>query len=280
MAHRRIWVALGALAAVASPLVAAAYQQKSSNGGFQDTPLLPGGRWHVHDGLRPQPPVVQPGVTGTPQAPGQPPSDATVLFDGKDASQWRTSDGKPVGWLVRDGSLVVPPPKTPGGGMIYSRAEFGDAQIHLEFRTPTPATGSSQGRGNSGLLIMGRYEVQILDCFENPTYADGTIGAVYGQTPPLANASRPPGEWQTLDVAFTAPRFNDDKTVATPAYLTVLVNGILVQNHTASLGPVQYRKVATYEHHKDREALALQDHNNPVEFRNIWVRPLRSVEQP
>ena len=242
--------------------------------------MLPGNRWHVHDGTRPQPPVVTPGTFSTPESSGKAPSDAIVLFDGHDLAHWRTETGLESGWKVDDGLLIVPPKGTRAGGTIYSKDKFGDCQIHLEFATPTPPSGSSQGRGNSGLLIMGRYEVQILDAFENPTYADGTVSAVYGQTPPLVNAAKPPGEWQTLDVAFTAPRFEPDGSVASPAIVTVFLNGVLTQNHVASLGTMAYRQVAKYQAHEPRESLALQDHSNPVRFRNIWVREIKSVEQP
>ena len=274
--------ALGATTAAlvsCTGLVAWAWQ-KPTGLGFQDTPLLPGSRWHVHDGDRPQPPIVTPGTFSTPDAPGKAPSDAIVLFDGHDVSAWRAENGDPSGWKVADGAMIVPPKGTPGGGPTFTKQKFGDIQIHLEFATPTPASGKGQGRGNSGLIVMGRYEIQILDCFDNPTYSDGTSTAVYGQTPPLVNASKPPGEWQTYDVAFTAPRFKDDGTVATPAYVTVFHNGVLTQNHTASIGSVVWRAVAKYEKHGDKEPIMLQDHGNPVKFRNIWVREIKSVEQP
>lgn len=278
---RRILRASAAAAAVVStPLAACWAWQQKDNLGFQDTPLLPGGKWHVHDGLRPQPPVVAPGTPSTQDAPGKAPSDAVVLFDGKDVSQWRTPGGSPAGWKVEDGAMIVTGGKTPGGGPILSKQAFGDCQIHLEFATPTPGKGKGQGRGNSGLIVMGRYEIQILDCFGNPTYADGTTTAVYGQTPPLVNACRPPGEWQTYDVAFTAPRFKEDGSVASPAYITVFHNGVLTQNHTASLGSVVWRALAQYEKHGDKEPIMLQDHGDPVRFRNIWVRELKSIEQP
>ena len=254
--------------------------QKPAQIGFQDTPLLPGGKWHVHDGERPQPPVVTPGTPSTAESPGKAPSDAIVLFDGNDVSAWRAEDGAPSGWQVAEGAMVVPPRGTKGGGPTFSRQKFGDCQIHLEFATPTPGKGSGQGRGNSGLIVMGRYEIQILDCFQNLTYPDGTSTAVYGQTPPLVNASKPPGEWQTYDVAFTAPRFKEDGSVESPAYITVFHNGVLTQNHTASLGSVVYKAVAHYEKHDPTEPIMLQDHGNPVRFRNIWVREIKNVEQP
>ena len=181
--------------------------------GYKDTPMLPGGKWHVHDGDRPQPTVVTPGVQ-----PGQPPSDAVVLFDGKDLSKWQVNGGEP-GWLLKDGAMVVPPAEAKGSGTITSREEFGDCQIHVEFATPEPAPGEAiRGRGNSGVLLMGRYEVQILDCFDNITYADGQASApCTASTRPQANAARKPGEWQAYDIAFTGPRFKaKDGSVETP----------------------------------------------------------------
>ena len=281
MTLRRFLLTSTTVAAVGSTTLAACWAwQKAPQLGFQDTPYLPGGKWHVHDGTRPQPPIVTPGTPSTPDAAGKAPSDAIVLFDGHDVAQWRAEDGSPSGWKVVDGAMVVPPKGTPGGGATYSRQAFGDCQIHAEFATPTPATGNGQGRGNSGIIIMGRYEIQVLDCFNNPTYPDGQATAVYGQTPPLVNASRPPGEWQTYDIAFTAPRFKADGTVESPAYVTIFHNGVLTQNHTASLGSVVWRAVARYEKHGDKEPIMLQDHGNPVRFRNLWVREIKNIEQP
>src|SRR5262249_9617539 len=153
--------------------------------GFKDTPILPGGRWHVHDGDRPQPRVITPGTAGTPEEPGRPPSDAVVLFDGKDLSHWQGARGRPAGWVIEDGALVV----KAGAGAISSREEFGACQLHLEFASPVPARGRDQGRGNSGVMFFGRYEIQVLDSFDNLTYPDGQAGAIYGQYPPLVNAS-------------------------------------------------------------------------------------------
>ena len=268
------------IALVFSTTLVAWAWQKPPQIGFQDTPLLPGGKWHVHDGTRPQPPIVTPGTPSTQDAPGKPPSDAIVLFDGKDVSQWRADNGSPSRWKVEDGALVVPPKGTVGGGTISSRQEFGDCQIHAEFASPTPPKGTSQGRGNSGIIIMGRYEVQVLDNFENITYPDGQATAIYGQTPPLVNASKKPGEWQTYDIAFIAPRFKPDGSLESPAYLTVFHNGVLTQNHVASLGPMVYREVAHYTPHGPKGPLSLQDHSNPVRFRNIWVREIKNIEQP
>ena len=251
-------------------LVALAQQDKPKLG-FKDTPMLPGGKWHVHDGDRPQPPIVTPGK------PGEPPSDAVVLFDGKDLSKWHVN-GKEPGWKVEDGAMVVPPSRTPGGGTITSKDEFGDCQIHVEFATPNPPKGRDQGRGNSGVLIMGRYELQVLDSFENLTYPDGQASAIYGQHPPQVNASRPPGEWQAYDIIFTAPKFAADGTVEAPAYITALHNGVLTQNHVALLGPMVYRDLARYKPHGPKGPIGFQDHGNPVRYRNIWVREIKAPE--
>jgi hypothetical protein len=236
--------------------------------GYDDTPMLPNSKYRVHDGTRPQPPVVVPGTASTPERPGKAPSDAVVLFDGKDASAWRSGNGGDARWKVEDGALVA------GGGDILTRHEFGDCQVHLEFATPAPPSGDDQGRGNSGVMLFGRYEFQILDCFENPTYPDGTVGAVYGQTPPMVNPSRPPGEWQSMDILFTRPRFKDDGSVETPGYVTILLNGVAVQNHTPIIGSVAFRAVGQYSAHGPKGPILLQDHGNPVRFRNIWARDL------
>jgi hypothetical protein len=239
--------------------------------GYKDTPMLPGGKWHVHDPDRPQPRVVTPGTFSTPETPGKPPSDAVVLFGGGDLSKWRTADGKAAGWDVKD-EVIVCKPKS---GDIFSREEFGDIQLHLEFATPTPPHGESQERGNSGVFLFGLYELQVLDSYENRTYADGSCASIYGQYPPLVNASRPPGEWQTYDVVFEAPRFKDGK-VERPAYITVFHNGVLVQNHSEILGESGHRILATYRPHAPKGPIKLQDHGNTTRYRNIWVRPLQA----
>jgi hypothetical protein len=237
--------------------------------GYTDTPLIPGSRWRVHDPERPQPLVVAPGTPSTPEAPGQPPSDAVVLFDGTSLDGWVGKDGAPARWTVENGYVEV----VPKAGDITSRAQFGDCQLHLEWQAPADVSGSSQGRGNSGVFLMDRYELQVLDCYQNPTYADGTTGAVYGQHPPLVNACRRPGEWQSYDIVWLAPRFDGDRLV-TPAYVTVFLNGLLVQYHRPVLGPTSHKKVTPYEPHPPVAPLRLQDHSNPVRFRNIWYRPL------
>lgn len=254
-------------------LLAAAIMSAASPGmaqekpGFRDTPMLPDGKWKVHDADRPHPAVLTPG-----SVPGAAPSDAVVLFDGRSLDAW-TPTGKP--WIVENGVTTVPP-HTEGGGdsALVSKQSFGDVQLHLEFRSPTPPTKSSQDRGNSGILFMQRYEIQILDSYRNPTYADGGVGAIYGWKPPLMNPSRPPGEWQSYDIIFERPRFGPDGKLLRPAYATVFLNGVLVQNRQAWLGTTVWRKVGQYEAHGDAAPIQLQDHGSPVSFRNIWVRPL------
>lgn len=234
--------------------------------GYQDSPLIPGTRWHVHDGLRPQPPVVTPGEAGSP------PSDAVVLFDGTSTEAW---SGGP--WTVNeDGSMTVN-----GKGGIETKETFGDCQLHLEWKAPTygDADGpKGQGRGNSGVFFFGRYEVQILDCYGNRTYPDGMTSALYGQYPPMANACRPAGEWQTYDIMFQAPRFADDGQLQRPAFATVLHNGICVHHGQVLLGATQHRNVAQYATHEATGPIALQDHGNPISFRNIWVRTLERAQ--
>jgi hypothetical protein len=227
--------------------------------GFTDTPMLPGLPWHVHDPARPHPPVVTPGARV-----GDAPSDAIVLFDGKDLSHW-TGD-----WKVRDGYVEVA-----GKEGIATKEKFGDVQLHIEWASPVPVTGASQGRGNSGVFFEGRYEVQVLDSYRNPTYADGQAGAIYGQWPPLANASRKPGEWQSYDIVFETPRFEGAKLVK-PAYLTVFLNGVLVQNHREAMGPTVYRAVAKYVPQPGEDSIMLQNHGNAVRYRNIWARRIQS----
>lgn len=238
--------------------------------GYTDTPVIPGQDWRVHDLDRPHPPVITPAT-----APGAPPSDAIVLFDGKDLSQWQreTPDGpKPAGWKVQDGYAEV----TDGAGDIVTKEKFGDIQLHVEWASPNPPKSNSQGRGNSGILLPGRYEVQVLDAWNNPTYADGQAGAMYGQFPPMVNPARKPGEWNTYDILFEHARFNGDKLVK-PATVTVIFNGVVVQNHGEYMGPTIHRKLAHYEPMPDEAPLALQNHHNPVRYRNIWVRRLTPV---
>jgi len=225
-------------------------------------------KWTIHDEARPMPPVVDPGPAG-PQAPI--PADAIVLFDGKDLSAWTTSKGAEPTWRVQDGYMEV----TKKSGSIRTKQGFGDCQLHVEWAAPSPGVGTGQDRGNSGVFLMDLYEVQVLDSYESKTYADGTAGAIYGQYPPLVNASRKPGEWQTYDIVFHAPRFDANGGLIGPAYLTVFHNGILVQDHEELTGPTANKARPPYKAHADKLPISLQDHSHPVRFRNIWVRELK-----
>lgn len=258
--------ALTALAASAATLFAVHVQDDKL--GYQDSPIIPGTNWHVHDGLRPQPTVITPGAAGLAQSP---PSDAVVLFDGTSTDAWK---GGP--WTIEDGAMVVN-----GTGGITSKESFGDCQLHLEWKAPTYADGKnpkSQGRGNSGVFFMGKYEIQVLDCFENQTYPDGMTAALYGQEPPMVNACRPSGEWQTYDISFRAPRFRDDGELESPAVVTVFHNGVCVHHARPLMGPTRHRTNTKYETHGPTGPIQLQDHSNPVAYRNIWVRPLERAE--
>ena len=205
----------------------------------------------------PEPKLVTPGDAGGP------PSDAIVLFDGNDMSAWEGGDR----WVVEDGVATV-------GGGVTSKQSFGDCQLHVEWAAPAEVKGSGQGRGNSGVYLQGRYEVQILDSYDNETYYDGQAGALYKQWPPLVNACRKPGEWQTYDIVFTAPRFDKDGKLSTPGYVTVLHNGVLIQNHAELQGSTAWDKPPEYSAHPPKQPLSIQYHGNPVRFRNIWIREL------
>jgi len=233
--------------------------------GYDDTPYLPDGRWRVHDKARPRPEVVTPG-TGTAA-----PSDAIVLFDGTNLAEWKAGNGSEARWKLTDNGAM----EVNGTGDIQTRREFGDVQLHLEWRTPPAIQGESQGRGNSGVFLMGRYEVQVLDSHENQSYADGQAAAMYGQRPPDVNASRPAGEWQTYDILFRAPRFEAESgEVLEPALVTVFHNGVCVHHAQPFIGSTTHKRVGTYTPHGETGSLRLQDHGNPVRFRNVWVREL------
>jgi hypothetical protein len=204
------------------------------------------------------PQVIDPGP------PGGPPSDAIVLFGGKDMSAWNGG----AKWLIEEGVATV------NGGGITSKQAFGDCQLHVEWASPAEVSGQGQGRGNSGIYLMGRYEIQVLDSYNNETYPDGQAGAIYKQWPPLVNATRKPGQWQTFDIIFKAPRFDRDGKLASPAYVTVLHNGVLVQNHAELQGGTFWDQAPVYEAHPEKLPLHIQDHRNPVRFRNIWIREL------
>lgn len=228
--------------------------------GYDDTPVQPWSGFRVHDADRPVPARVDPGPF-TSSAPA--PDDAVVLLNGADLAPWQSNN-----WRAVEGCVEA------AAGNLSSKAEFGSCQIHLEWLVPTNLTGHLFDRGNNGVLLMGLYEIQIYDSYNEKLYPDGQAGAVYGQTPPLVNACRPPGQWQTYDILFTAPKFNGDKRVS-PAYVTVIHNGVVVQNHQEIYGETAHRELPEYQHKISRGPLALAGHNCPVRFRNIWVRPLR-----
>lgn len=239
--------------------------------GYTDTPYIPYGKWRVHDAARPRPEVVTPGRDGSP------PSDAVVLFDGTDLSKWehvRGDETVAATWKLGDGYFET----VPRSGQLVSKDRFGDCQVHVEWATPSEVKGDGQGRGNSGVFLMGIYEIQVLDSWDNLTYADGQAGAMYGQYPPLVNASRKPGEWQSYDIIFEAPEFKDGK-MSEPAYVTVIHNGVVLHHRQAFHGETFHKRVGVYTEHPPRGPLALQDHGNPIRYRNIWVRPLGDYDR-
>jgi hypothetical protein len=225
-------------------------------------------RYKWHDMDRPQPKVVDPGMPGHGETTGKAPADALVLFDGKDLSQWTDAKGGAPMWKVENGYFEV----VAHTGDLVTKKSFGDMQLHLEFREPVPATGHSQERGNSGVIIMNMFEIQVLDSYKDNTYPDGQAGAVYGEYPPQVNASRPPGEWQTYDIIFHAPKFTDGK-VTKKARVTVLHNGELVQDNVEIEGLTR-NTPAVYSVVAETAPLHLQDHGHPVRYRNVWVREL------
>jgi hypothetical protein len=225
------------------------------------------GPWPQHSRERPAPRVVAPGAAALPLSA---PADAVVLFDGTSLARWMGADSAPARWRLVDGAFEV----APGTGTLISREVFGDAQIHVEWMSPAPARGTDQDRGNSGVFLMQRYEVQVLDSYNSATYPDGQAGALYGQYPPLVNASRPPGEWQSFDIVFRRPRFDAAGRVTSPACFTIFHNGVLIHDNAELVGPTSHTQRAPYEAHEDRLPISLQDHGHTVRFRNIWVRRL------
>jgi hypothetical protein len=259
-----------------------AFAQTEAIEGFKDTPMEPGGKWHVHDPDRPQPPVVTPGAIFSQNAPA--PSDAEVLFDGKDLSKWENNRGQDATWKVQDGYVET----AARGGGIRTRGKWADFQLHVEWAAPNPPRGTGQGRGNSGILINNMYEVQVLDSYNAKTYPDGQAGAIYGQSPPLVNACKPPGEWQTYDILFESPRWNAQGELTKKAIITVLHNGVVIQNHYELIGMTDginaaqpWRTLSQYPApHAPEVFIELQDHDNPVRFRDIWVRRVGAEAAP
>lgn len=227
--------------------------------------------WAIHDGNRPQPKIITPGTFSSAEQPGKPPSDAVILFDGSDLSKWEadTGMGVPTKWVIRDGAMEC----VPGSGYIRTKEKFGDCQLHVEWAAPKRVQGDSQGRGNSGVFMMGLVEIQVLDNYNNPTYADGMAGSVYGQHAPLANALRPPGEFQVYDIIFRRPIYRDGKEVD-PGYVTVFENGVVVEDHAVIEGETGHMRRTHAIPFPETGQLKLQDHGNPVSYRNIWYRPL------
>ena len=246
---------------VAAALTALALSSAASPVTAQDA----GRKWKVHDLQRPTPRKVTPAAQV-----GAAPGDAVVLFDGRSLDGWTSRDGSPAKWVMRDGYMQT----VPGAGPIVSKQRFGDVQAHVEWATPSPGVGKGQDRGNSGVYFMGLYEIQVLDSYENVTYADGQAASLYGQHPPLVNASRAPGEWQSYDVVFRRPRFDAAGKLVSPARMTIFHNGVLVQDNAELWGPTNWLQTEPYARHDDALPFTLQDHDHPVRFRNFWVRPL------
>jgi hypothetical protein len=272
----RLSVAFGCLG-LAVIGIAAGVQQGL---GYKGTPNIPGTPWCVHDGDRPQPRIVTPAESFSLGAKA--PGDAVVLFDGTDLAKWQSGRGGAAAWTIRDGYMET------GRGGIRTRDRWADFQLHLEFATPERVQGSGQGRGNSGVLINGMYEIQVLDSFENKTYPDGQCGAIYGQTPPLVNASKPPGQWQSYDIIFESPRWNEQNELIKKAAVTVLHNGLVLHHRreyigaTDGVGSVAHTALGTYpaRPHPPEVFIELQDHANPVRYRNIWIRALGEYDKP
>jgi 3-keto-disaccharide hydrolase len=232
-------------------------------------------QWKIHDRSRPMAPVITPGEPSTQDHAGKPPSDAVVLFNGKDLSNWESVKGGEAKWKVGDGYFEV----APGTGDIQTKQGYGDCQLHVEWAAPDPPHGKDQDRGNSGVFLHGLYEIQVLDSFESPTYADGQAAAVYGQFPPLVNACRPPGQWQTYDIVFHGARFDAAGVLLRRATVTVIQNGVLVQDHVKIMGSTAHMQRPPYAATPEKLPLRLQDHNHPVRYRNLWLREVPE-EQP
>jgi hypothetical protein len=227
--------------------------------------------WAIHDRNRPQPKLVTPGTSSTPAEPGKPPGDAIILFDGSDLAKWEADEGRnvPTKWIIKNGAMEC----VAGSGFIRTKEKFGDCQLHVEWAAPVKVQGESQGRGNSGVFLLGLVEVQVLDNYNNPTYADGFAASVYGSSPPMANALQPPGQFQTYDIVFRRPIYKNGEQVD-PGYVTVFENGVLVQDHARIEGETGHMRRSRPGPFPETGPLKLQDHGNPVRYRNIWYRPL------
>lgn len=252
------------LSSILYPSLQAAELVKARNGsgvyGYKDTPKLPWCEWVVHDADRPAPPKVTPGAGDTGKLP---PADATVLFDGADLSKWNNTN-----WSVKNGSLIADGDKSPS-----TKEKYGNFQLHLEWKSPKDFDGPWSNQGNNGVMLHGLYEIQIFDSFNEPLYPDGQCASVYGQTPPMVNVSRPPGEWQSFDIVFTAPEFKNGELVS-PAYVTVLHNGVLVHHKQKVYGATGHRVLPHYNNKITEGPIRLAGHGCPIEFRNIWIRPM------
>lgn len=263
--NHRLAFPLLALAATGTLLLATSQDpQEPKRPGYTDTPLIPGQTWRVHDPKRPYPPIVKPGKTAA-----DAPADAVILFDGTSLDAWQTHDGEDPTWQLLDGVMQVA-----GNASVITKQKFGDCQLHVEWATPADRSGGSQGMGNSGVFLMNLYEVQVLDTYNNHSYADGTAAALYGQNPPDVNVCRPSGEWQSYDILFRAPRFDAEGELEQKARITVIHNGVVVHWDRELLGPTTHRNVPPQNAHPDALPIQLQNHGDRVRYRNIWIRPL------
>jgi len=231
-------------------------------------------KWGPNDRNRPEPVIIIPGTESSQAQPGRPPSDAIVLFNGKDLSNWEEVKGGPAKWTVGKGYFAT----VPQTGDIQTKGTYGDCQLHVEWSTPDPPHGKDQDRGNSGVFLHGLYEIQVLDSYDNVTYADGEAAAVYGQYPPLVNAARKPGVWQMYDIVFHEARFDGNGNLTKRANVTVFYNGVLVQDHVEMTGPTANHQRPPYKAVPEKLPLRLQDHHHPVRYRNIWLRELKAGE--